>query len=76
MDKGNIKAMELPIIAEGNYEEQNESIYSNDKKEYKKFVRIKEYYISQYDDMCEDYAKIEKLLPVKINLLYIYFSIL
>jgi len=80
MDKGNIKAMELPIIAEGNYEEQNESIYSNDKKEYKKFVRIKEYYISQYDDMCEDYAKIEKLLPVKINyplfIIYIFLNII
>ena len=78
MEKANIKSVELPIIAERNNEEQNESVYSTEKKEYAaKIDEFKTYYISQYDDMCEDYAKIEKIIPVKTNYpLFILFIIL
>ena len=71
MDKSNLKSLELPIISEHN----EENIDYIEKKDLKQI--IKEYHVSRYDELCGDYAKIEKLIPIKTNNpVYIFYILI
>ncbi len=71
MDKSNLKSLEFPIISEHN----EENIDYIEKKDLKQI--IKEYHVSRYDELCGDYAKIEKLIPIKTNNpVYIFYILI
>ena len=71
MEYSNKKSLELPIIKE-HIEEENKSKKLNE--------TLKSYHVSEYDNLCGDYAKIEKIIPIRYNypflILYILLNIL
>ena len=71
MEYSNKKSLELPIIKE-HIEEENKSKKLNE--------TLKYYHVSEYDNLCGDYAKIEKIIPIRYNypflILYILLNII
>ena len=71
MDRANLKNLELPIITE----HHEENIEYTEKKYIKR--KIKVYHVSRYDELCGNYAKIEKLIPIKTYIpIYIFYILI